>query len=104
MLFHFHTARHHGKAVGKTGYLQGLVAELQYGLGKMVCLGHDLSCGSNQIVASSGDWSTLWEVDVAVEGYFDKDLREMPLTTVQMRTMAVSACVSHWKESKLQAL
>lgn len=83
-----------------TGYWQGLLPELQYELGKMVCLGHHLhlSGGSNQIMAPSGDWSTPWEVNVAVEGYFDKNLKVMPLTTVQMRTMAVSACASHWKQ------
>lgn len=80
-----------------TGYWQGLLPELQYGLGKMVCLGHHLhlSSGSNRIMAPSGDWSTPCEVNVAVEGYFDKDLKVMPLTTVQMRTTAVSACASH---------
>lgn len=80
-----------------TGSWQGLLPELQYGFGKMVCLGHHLhlSGGSNQFMAPSGDWSTPWEVNVAVEGYFDKDLKVMPLTTVQMRTTAVSACASH---------
>lgn len=53
---------------------------------------------------STGDQSTPWEADVAVEGYFDKDLKVMPLTTAQMRTTAVSACASYWKSSQQQAL
>lgn len=97
---HLHTAQHHGKAMGKAGFLLGLLPELQYGLGKMVCLDHHLSCASNQTMASSRNWSPPWEVDGAVEGYFDKDLKEMPFTTVQMKTMGVSACVSHWKARK----
>lgn len=51
-------------------------------------------------MGSSSDWSTPWEVNVAVEGYFDKDLKKITLNTVQMRVMAVSACDSHWKASK----
>lgn len=50
-------------------------------------------------MASSRDWSTPWEVDVAVEGYFDKDLKEMPLTPVQVRTTAALTWVSHWKQA-----
>lgn len=79
--------------------MQGLLPELQYELVQMVHLGHH-SCGSDQIMTSRGDWSTPWEVDVAVEGYFDKDLKVMPLTTAQMRTTAVSARASYWKASK----
>lgn len=62
----------------------------------MVCLFR----GSNQIMASSRDWSTPWEVNVVVEGYLDKDLKVMPLNTAQMRTMAIYVCVSHWNANK----
>lgn len=86
--------------MGEAGYLQGLLPELWYGVVQTVHVGHHFSCGSDQIMTPRKDWRTPREVDVAVEGYADKGLKALLLSTAQMRITAVSACATHWKASK----